>query len=144
MHNTPVKELMAYKPILVGADDTLQEAACKMRDADCGILPVGTETSLQGIITDRDIVIRAICEGKDPATEKVRDYMTAHVYACKESDTLKDAAELMRSHDVSRLVVKDDSGNLSGILSFGRILRKSGDTKEISDVVSRATGKQAA
>ena len=144
MPNTKVKDIMSPNPVLVEPDSTLQEAACQMKENDCCILPVGMNNNLQGMITDRDIVVRALCDGKDPSVEKVRDYMTAEVCSCKESDTAKTAAEIMRQHNVSRLIVRNDQGDVSGILSFGNILRKTDDQKEISEVVTCATGKQAA
>ena len=140
MQNTPVKELMTRKPILVRADDTLQEAACKMRDADCGILPVGTEDSLQGIITDRDIVMRAVAQGKNPAKEKVGDYMTKQVCTCIESDTLEDAARNMHQNRISRLVVKNKLGKVTGILSFGSILRNDARPEELVSIIKHAAG----
>ena len=144
MSDTKVKDIMSPHPVLIEMGSTLQEAACQMKENDCGILPVGTDNNLQGMITDRDIVIRALCDGKDPSVEKVRDYMTAEVCFCNESDTAVTAAEIMRKHNVSRLVVKDEQGDVSGILSFGNILRKTDDQEEISEVVTCATGKQAA
>ena len=144
MHNTKVKELMSEYPILVDADTTLQDAAQTMKDIDCGILPVGSKSKLDGIITDRDIVIRAISEGKDPAMEKVGDYMTGQVYGCSEDDFLEDAADKMRDHKVSRLVVRDHKAQVSGILSFGGILRKNADAEEVANVVKHAIHKAAA
>ena len=144
MRNTQVKDLMTENPVLINPDMTLKEAAAKMRDIDCGILPVGTEDKLKGIITDRDIVIRAVSRGKDIAREQVKDYMTADVYACNEHDTLEDAADKMRVHKVSRLVVKNKAGKVTGILSFGGILRRNADAAEVANVVKHATGTRAA
>lgn len=143
MQNTKVKALMTEHPVLIKPDITLDEAARKMKDVDCGVLPVGTKDKLQGIITDRDIVIRALAKGKDPAKEKVKDYMTAKVYACNEDDFLEDAADKMRDHKVSRLVVKNHEGKVTGILSFGGILRKNADADEVANVVKHATRRAA-
>ena len=75
MHKTLVSELMTETVVRVGADDNLTTAAQKMKEADCGVLPVGNGDNLQGMITDRDIVIRALAEGKNPDEAKVGDYM---------------------------------------------------------------------
>lgn len=144
MHNTKVKDLMVEHPVLVSPSATLAEAARKMKDVDCGVLPVGTESRLEGIITDRDIVIRAVAQGKDPSKEKIADYMTDTVYACNEDDYLEDAADKMRAHKVSRLVVKNHAGHVTGVLSFGGILRKNANAEEVANVVKHATSKAAA
>ncbi len=135
---------MAQPLVRISPDATLQEAGKKMQEVDCGILPVGNGSKLEGIITDRDIVIRAVAQGKNPAKEKVRDYMTREVHICKESDKLDVAAEQMREFQVSRLIVEDDKGNISGILTFGSILRKDPSAREIAEVVECAVGEKAA
>jgi predicted transcriptional regulator len=140
---TKVKELMRAQPVIVAADATLKEAAQKMKSVDCGVLPVGSWDRLEGIITDRDIVIRAVADGIDPATATVRSCMTSEIFYCNDSDTLEQAAEKMREHDVSRLVVKDSSGKPCGIITFGCIMRK-GEMQELGKVVERAVGKRAA
>ncbi len=139
MRTTKVKDLMTEHPTLIKPHMTLKEAAAKMRDVDCGVLPVGTEDRLQGMITDRDITVRAVAKGKDPEKERVGDYMTEHVYACNEEDTLEDAADKMRTHKVSRLVVKNKADKVTGILSFGGILRKEANADEVANVVKHAT-----
>jgi CBS domain-containing protein len=144
MFNTKIKDLMACDPEFISGDVTLEEAAEKMSAIDCGVLPVGDEDNVQGIITDRDIVIRALAKGKDPAKETVQTHMTTEVYRCKEGDTLKQAAEQMQKHKVSRLIVQDNSGEATGILSFGHILRNGGNAEELSNVVQLAIGQKAA
>lgn len=141
---TLVKELMKENPVIIAATTTLKEAAQKMKSIDCGVLPVGSWDALEGIITDRDIVIRAVAEGVDTNKAQVRDYMTADVFYCSDYDTLAQAAEKMREHDVSRLVVRDSSGKACGVITFGCILRKNESLKEIGKVVECAVGKKAA
>jgi len=80
MKNTKVKDLMTPHPVLVSPNASLQEAAKRMKKINCGILPVGTEQQLEGIITDRDITIRAVSEGRDPIQAKVSQYMSDRVY----------------------------------------------------------------
>lgn len=141
---TQVKDLMTENPVLVSPTTTLKETAQKMKSVDCGVLPVGSWEKLEGMITDRDIVIRAVAEGVDTGTAQVRDYMTTEVCYCNETDTLAEAAHQMRRNDVSRLVVKDDSGTPCGIITFGCILRKHDNLAEIGKVVECAVGKKAA
>lgn len=141
MEKLQVKELMETKIQLINSNATLEEASIKMKEYHCGFLPVGGDSMPEGIITDRDIVVRALAEGKDPKREKVCDYMTSDIYSCQETDTLEDAAMVMGANNVSRLIVKDETGTPCGILTFGRIIRKHNNKQEISDVVETATGK---
>jgi len=141
MANKKVKELMEAELELISPDATLEEAARKMKECGCGFLPVGAEDSPEGIITDRDIVIRAVAEGKNPSKATVRECMTQEVCACKETDTLEDAARMMSENNVSRLVVKNDGETICGVLTFGRMIRSNGNAQETSAVVEKATGK---
>lgn len=141
MANLLVKDLMWSEPAVIAPDATLREAAAKMEEVDCGVLPVGTDSRIEGIITDRDIVIRAISKGKDPATEKVSSYMTAMVHSCKETDTIRDAAHVMKRNKVGRLAVMSPSNKLTGILSFGHILRNDAGAEEVADIITRVAGK---
>lgn len=139
MKDVLVVDMMTPQPMLIAPDATLQEAAKRMRQADCGMLPVGVNGDITGVITDRDIMMRAIAEGKDPAREIVSTYMTSKVYGCNEEDNLLDAAEKMRAHKVSRLVVRDRSGHVIGVLSFGGILRKEASASDIVKAVLHST-----
>ncbi len=144
MRNTKVKDLMTQHPVFINADATLQEAAEKMKTVDCGVLPVGTPKHIEGVITDRDLVIRAMSKGKDPAKEKISAYITKHVYACNEDDVLEDAADKMRTHKISRLVVRNKQGDVTGVLSFGGILRRNANADEVTNVVKHAVAVPSA
>ena len=139
-----VKNVMKYNPEIISPESTLKEAAQKMAKIGCGALPVAIKDTPMGMITDRDIVIRALAKGKDISSEKVRDHMTSDVFFCEAGDTLEDAAAQMHENHVSRLVVIDSGGRITGMLSFGSILRKHSDMDEISNIVGCATGKKAA
>lgn len=141
MMNLTVKDLMVKNPVFADPYDTLEDAAVEMTNVNCGVLPVGNKNNVRGIITDRDIVIRAVAKGKDPAKEKVRDYMTAKAHFCNESDTIQAAADIMKKNKISRLMVKNSDGKVSGILSFGCILRENANANEIADVVIHAIGR---
>lgn len=138
MRNMKVKDLMTTRPMFIKPDDTLQKAAMQMANMDCGFLPVTAMGDVIGIITDRDIVIRAIAKGLDPKKEKVLNYMTHESYGCNEDDYLEDAAEKMRQHKVSRLTVRDHRGQVVGVLSFGGLLRKNASSKDIANIVKHA------
>jgi CBS domain-containing protein len=122
-----VHELMTSKPQFVPSSTTLKEAAQKMRDLDCGFLPVADarEEKLAGVVTDRDIAVRAVADGMDPTTTTVTDIKSDGVLYCFKDDDVKQAAERMRSKQVYRLIVLDDreSKKLCGVISLGDIMR---------------------
>ncbi len=140
---TKVKDIMKSNPMSISPDSTLKEAAQQMDSIDCGILPVGKDKP-EGIITDRDIVLRAVAQGKDVNKERVGDYMTRNIVFCNEEDTLEQAATAMHESHVNRLLVKDSAGKLCGILSFGCILRKDTQMEDIHKVLECTVGKKAA
>lgn len=140
MRSFKVKDLMTEYPVLISPEASLKEAALAMRNIDCGFLPVGTKDEVVGIITDRDIVTRAIAQGKLPSDGKIANYMSTNVFACNEDDELEDAAQKMHTHKVSRLVVKDAAGKVSGVLSFGGMLRRDVPAKEIVNIVKEVAG----
>ena len=137
---TKVKELMTPHPVMISPDATLEQAAKKMETICCGALPVGTEDKLVGLITDRDIVVRALAKGKNPASAKVRTCMTQEVYGCNENDSLETATEKMHAYKIGRLVVEDNNGKVTGILSFGNIFRNEADPKEITQIIKHCSG----
>ncbi len=135
---TKVKSLMHPGVKTVSPESTLQEAAEQMHQLDCGVLPVGDEERPVGIITDRDIVIRAVAKGKDVNVERVRDYMTSLVYSVREEETLEQAADKMWEYQVSRLLVEGENGKICGIITFGSIMRKNDRKEEIASVAEHA------
>lgn len=134
------RDVMTPDPVMIAPDATLQSAAKKMEAVDCGVLPVGSNGHIKGIITDRDIVIRAVAQGKNPAHAKVQDFMTGQVHACNEDDSLEEAVGKMRQHKVSRLIVKNKAGRMTGILSFGCILRNDASPEDLAHVIRSCSG----
>src|SRR5258707_14307782 len=111
-----LKDIMTPKPESVRPDDTLQEAARRMRELDVGPLPVcGDDDRLAGMITDRDITIRAVAEGKDPRNTTVREAMTEDVIYGFEDQDVDDAARVMEQWQIRRLVVLDPAKRPVGI-----------------------------
>jgi CBS domain-containing protein len=133
------KDIMWSAPPMIAPSATLQEAASKMAEVNAGVLPVGKDGKAEGIITDRDIVVRAVSKGKDPTSEKVSRFMTRGLHSCRESDTLNDAAQLMKKNRVSRLAVLNDKERFSGILSFGHIFRNDANADEAVEIVTRVS-----
>ncbi len=112
-----VRDAMTYRAETIGPNDTLQAAARAMKQADVGALVVCDEGRVIGILTDRDIVVRSLAEGRNLAEADVRSAMTPQVIECCEDDELEGAATRMASGAVRRLVVLDASKNLVGMLS---------------------------
>jgi CBS domain-containing protein len=114
-----VREVMTRDAQVVGPEDTIQEAADKMKDFDVGPLPVCEGDRLLGLVTDRDIAVRATAEGFDPWTTKVREVMTPGVIFCFEDQDVAEAARLMKDKQVRRLVVLNRDKRPVGIVTLG-------------------------
>lgn len=121
---------------------TIEDAAKMMSDVDAGVLPVGENDRLVGMITDRDIAVRAVAQGKGPQTP-VREVMTDHVHYCFEDEDTDDVTRKMADSQVRRLPVLDRDKRLVGILSLGDLAtsRKSADEAgEALSEISRPGG----
>src|SRR4051812_27254945 len=114
-----VKDIMTHNAEVVGPGDTLEQAARKMELLDVGPLPVCEGNRVVGMLTDRDIAVRAVAAGCDPKATLVCDVMTPEVVACYEDQDVREAADLMKARQVRRLVVLSREGDLVGILSLG-------------------------
>lgn len=115
-----VAEAMTRDVRVANPDESIIEAAKMMADCDCGVLPVGENDRLVGMITDRDIVIRALAQGKAGDT-KIRDVMSTEVKYCFEDDDLDDVARNMGDLQVRRLPVVNQDKRLTGIITLGDI-----------------------
>jgi len=116
-----IKQIMTTGVEVIRPDETLQEAARKMRSIDVGPLPVCDGDRVLGMITDRDIVLRATAEGLDPRTTPVEEAMTPAIVYCYQDQDIEEAAVLMKERQLRRLVVLDRDKKLVGILSLGDI-----------------------
>lgn len=122
-----VRECMTTGVKLTNPDMTLREAAGLMREQDTGFLPVGENDRLIGSLTDRDIAVRAVYEGKDPNTAKVREAMSEHIVYCFDDQDTSEAATLMGEKQIRRLAVLNHDKRLVGVLSLGDITERAGD-----------------
>lgn len=112
-----VRHAMTRGAETIGPGETLQAAARAMRATGVGMLVVAERGRAVGLITDRDLVTRAVAEGRDPGWTPVHAAMTPQVVTCGEDDELETAARLMEAHALRRLVVVDAEGGLAGVLS---------------------------
>jgi CBS domain-containing protein len=113
-----LKDVMTTKVQLTDPSAKLKEAAISMRDGDFGLLPVGANDRLVGTITDRDIAVRAVAEGKDPNTTTVGDVMSEGIHYCFEDQEIEEAARLMSEAQVRRLPVLNRDKRLVGIVAL--------------------------
>lgn len=134
-----IKEVMTTGVEVVRPDDTLQEAARRMKSIDVGPLPVCDGDRLLGMITDRDIIIRATAEGRDPKVTRVKDAMTPGVVYVFEDQDVEEAASLMKERQIRRLVVLDRNKRLVGILSLGDIAADIQDEELSGEVLERVS-----
>ena len=133
-----ITQIMSRQVECVEEQDTVVTAAAKMRDLDVGALPVVDSTEqLSGIVTDRDIVLRAIAEDRDASKTTVGQIMTSGAITCKSDESVVQVAGLMEDNQVRRIVVVDDSDKAVGIVSLGDIAVKNDDMELAGEMVER-------
>ncbi len=130
---TSINEVMTHDPRTVSADSMLTDAARLMRDDDVGAIVVEREGAIAGIVTDRDIVVRAIADGRDPSSTKVGDIDSGTVVTVTHDQTIEDARRLMREHDIRRIVV-EQGGRAIGIVSLGDLAVHGDADAELTDI----------
>jgi|SRR5215211_3854033 len=119
-----ISEIMTQDVIVIQPDDSLQSAAKKMRDLNIGFLPVCDGENLLGVISDRDITIRALADGMDVNIMLGRDLMTTPAICCLEDQDLSEAAKIMEENQIRRLVVLSrEDKRLVGVISLGDLAR---------------------
>jgi CBS domain-containing protein len=130
-----VSQVMSNDVKVANPDQSIRDAACLMAKLDCGSLPVGENDRLVGMITDRDIAIRAVAAGKSADT-KVREIMSADVKYCFDDDDVDEVALNMADIKVRRLPVVNRDKRLVGIVSLGDIACNDDDAKTVSSALS--------
>jgi signal-transduction protein with cAMP-binding, CBS, and nucleotidyltransferase domain len=128
-----VEEIMTHDPRTVDADDPVIEAARQMRDGDVGDVIVTRDGQVNGIVTDRDIVIRAVAEGRDPQSTPVGEVCTGDVRSLQPSQSVDEAIQTMREHDIRRLPVVD-GGRPVGIVSLGDLAVERDPDSALADI----------
>lgn len=129
---------MSSNPVVVDANASIDLAARLMSDNDIGVLPAEENGQLKGIITDRDITIRAVAKQLDPKITTVADVMTPKVFACYEDQEVDEVATEMESRQVRRVVVFDRENHLVGIISIGDFAEH-GARKTAADVLEKVS-----
>ncbi len=113
---------------------TLQEVAALMREGDMGAIPVVEDGKLVGIVTDRDIVVRSIAEGKD-ASANIGEAMTTQIFSVKPDDFVFEAIRLMGDKQIRRIPVVNENGGLAGIIAIADIALEMEDEREVAETL---------
>lgn len=130
-----LKDVMSCDVQVMSPDGTLKEAAQHMRKGNFGMMPVGEKDRMIGTISDRDIAIRGMAEGKDSAT-KVRDIMSEGVIWAYENDSVEDAVKLMSEHQIRRLPIVNAEKRLVGIVALGDFAVEREDLKAAGEALA--------
>jgi len=128
------REIMTSDVRTATRDMSLQDAARLMRDGDMGSVPVVEDGKLVGIVTDRDIVVRSIAEGRD-SSSPVGEAMTTEIFSVKPDDFVFEAIRLMGDKQVRRLPVVDADGRLAGIIAIADVALETEDEREIAETM---------
>jgi CBS domain-containing protein len=119
MHDRTVSDVMTKEVVYLPAETTLDEAAKAMRSRDIGDVVVTEGPTLAGLVTDRDIVVRAVADGRDPKATRVGEIATRDLVMIQDTASTSEAASMMRDRAVRRLLVCDANRALVGVVSLG-------------------------
>ena len=134
-----IREIMTANPSTIEPGNSVVDAARIMKQEDAGVVPVTENGRLTGMVTDRDIAIRVVAEGKDPQSTPVREVASTDLVTVDPQQDLDEALRLMAQHQVRRLPVVEEDGRLVGVVAQADVARTGDDAKtgqvvqEISD-----------
>jgi CBS domain-containing protein len=131
-----VRDLMTGNPCSIDADKSVAYAAKMMRDEDVGLAPIVEGDKLIGTVTDRDIAVRVVAEGKDPEQTTVREVASTNLVTIDPQQDLDEALSLMAKHQVRRLPVVEEDGRLVGVVAQADVARI-GDDARTGQVVQK-------
>jgi CBS domain-containing protein len=134
-----IRDLMTSNPCSIDADKPVSYAAKMMRDEDVGLAPIVEGEKLIGTLTDRDIAIRVVAEGKDPESTTVREVASTRLVTLDPEQDLDEALRLMAKNQVRRLPVVEEDGKLVGIVAQADVARHTSDeqTGEVVEQISK-------
>jgi len=122
-----LRDIMTRNVEVVSAGASLKDAAKKMKDLDVGLIPVCDGDRLKGVLTDRDITIRATAAGRDPSKTKVSEVMSTDLAYCLEDQEVEEAVSVMEARQIRRLPIVNQNKRLIGIISLADIAVHVGD-----------------
>lgn len=124
-----IREAMTSKPCSIDATQTVAYAARMMRDEDVGVAPIVEGDKLVAVLTDRDIAIRVVAEGRDPESTTVTEVASKDTVTIDPQQDLDEALRLMAKHQVRRLPVVEEDGRLVGVLAQADVAREGDDAR---------------
>jgi CBS domain-containing protein len=124
-----IHEIMTRNVECISPGLPISKAAEKMRDEDIGFIPVCEHDKVVGTVTDRDITIRSVAQGRDPRLAPVSEIMSPTVFHCYEDDDVETVAAAMRQDEVRRMLIFDRDEQLAGVVSLGDIARAAGEVQ---------------
>jgi CBS domain-containing protein len=124
-----IRQLMTVKPRTVKTGDSIVDAAKLMKGEDSGIAPIVDGDRLVGVLTDRDIAIRVVAEGRDPQATKVEEIASQNLVTVDPQQDLDEALRLMAQHQVRRLPVVEEDGKLVGVVAQKDVAEQGDDAK---------------
>jgi CBS domain-containing protein len=134
------REIMSKNPTCVTPDTPLVDAARLMKDENIGVVPVVESSDsrhLVGVLTDRDIAIRAVAEGRDGATTSVGHVMSTDIHTSAPDDSVNDIMALMGSEQIRRIPIVDERGDVVGIIAQADIVLEANDNKKAEKTVEK-------
>ena len=138
-----LREIMSDHVEIINPADTLKTAAEKMRDRDIGFLPVCDGDRLIGVLTDRDLITRALADGLEADAVLGRDLVTSPAIYCFDDQSIDEAAKLMHDNQIRRLVVLSRDKQMVGVISLGDLAMSAGD-KLTGDVLQSVSEPMSA
>ena len=134
-----VRDAMTTNPCTIDADKDVAYAAKMMKDENVGVAPIVEGEKLVGVLTDRDIAVKVVAEGKDPQSTKARDIASKDVITIDPQQDLDEALRMMATHQVRRLPVVEEDGKIVGILAQADVALQSDDAKtgEVVEEISK-------
>lgn len=143
-----VRDIMTKSPASCTRDSSLQDVARLMVEHDCGAIPVvaggGQKNKPIGVVTDRDITVRLVARGQNPLEKTAGDAMTESTITIRENGSIEQCAQLMEEHQVRRLIVINDDGNIVGICAQADLARHADEelTGEVVEDVSQPSQRR--
>src|SRR5215210_1176307 len=133
--NRHIRDVMTRNPECVSEKDSIRDVARIMKDQDTGVVPVVDGKKIIGLITDRDIVVRGLAEGKNLENVRVNELMTKSVRSVREDASLNEALELMSNAEIRRVAVVNSNDELVGIVSLGDIASQGNQDGKVGKAV---------
>ena len=138
-----VRDVMVEDVVTIEGSTTLIDAARRMRDANVGMLPVTLDGRLRGVVTDRDLVIRALAEGRDPGTTAVSELLSEQLITGRPEWPIDQAISTMANAKIGRLPVIDDRGTVLGVVTLSSLVLRSREQEDVLEAAKEVSRRSA-